>query len=280
VKVSNVSERIESGETVYTLERIWGKDEKEMDLILEIDKPCLEKNRFYFLGNKWKMKDYDYIEYKPQKDENFLKEIKQSISFGVPYKGCVLLYEGNTEKIALPILLNCINPYWAILDISLIRGDGDSMVTKYAAFRDENRFVVTIADKDVQGKSTWKPIIANKRNTFLLDPDFEGMNLEYFVSSIESIYPNLQISIAELRDIINNRIERLGWNGWRGTLDGAFQEYLSIYVQETERPKYKVDKSKLCLLLAKQMVEKGMPEQIEKALNRLLNLAEGREKYE
>jgi len=278
VKVRNIVEKIESGRIAYTLERIWGKDEKEMDLILEIDQPRLEKNRFYFLGNKWKWKDYDYIEYVPRKDENLPKEIKPSISFGVPRRGCVLLYEGATEKIALPILLNSINPYWTILDISLIKGVGDSTLQKYDTFREENRYVVTIADKDVQEKSNWRRITENK-NTFLLNPDFEGMNLEYFIESIKSIYPELKIDITELNNIMNNRIKRLGWKNWGGTLK-AFNEYLGTCVQQSERPKYKVEKTKLAPLLAKEIVEKGMPEQIEKALNRLMNLAEGRDEYE
>ncbi len=104
--------------------------------------------------------------------------------------------------------------------------------------------------------------------------------MEYLIIAIQNIYPELKVNIDGLREIINNRIARLTLRSWGGVVEGAFSEYSRSHVPENELPKYKVEKTILASLLAKEMIEKGIPEQIEKALNRVLNLAEGRVQYE
>lgn len=279
IRVRSITKKIESDKIVYRLERIWGKDEKEMDLVLDNYYEKLKVDCFYFLGNKWKWKDYDYIEYIPREEEEFVKDIRSCISFGIPNPRCVLLYEGQTEHIVMPLLLNKINSYWTVLNISLILGDGDTTVERYKSFIQEGRYVVTIADSDVQVKAKWRVIILNKNNTFLIFPDFEGINLDYLIRAIKNKYRTLEIEKDNFRRIIDNRITRLGLKEWKGTLDGAYKEYLRYHYKEEDRKEYNVTKVDLAPLLAKEMIENGIPDQIEKALERVLSLAEGRVPY-
>jgi hypothetical protein len=204
-------------------------------------------------------------------EDMVLYPLHPSSCFGVPaQRSIILLVEGSNDISIFKVLLNHLNPHWAVRVQLEEAGGAAYLVRRYRDFRKEHRNIVTVAD--IVGTAE-KDIIEIKKTCqylFLMSPDFEGAQPEALSLALNEIAPDLYLTCEEVAKLISH-----------GQGEVATLECIKKYQRERDFNLHLIFtdmselKRSLTIPLAHKLIDTGMTAQVLNPLAAALSLGFG-----